>query len=184
MLIWLKRTILLMIAIPFFLLLLWYVSSFIFYLNDLKDFAVSGTRIAESIKHPFYKLVIAGETKEGIHSYAIRQAYRSLVFDKKRGSMLSWHLNNMLWYQASRLHFSESEIFGIWIQCALSACDQGIREVSYKYFAKDIIDLSERELASLVALVKSPSIYAPSTVNGAKRTNEILERFKTQNKLD
>jgi membrane carboxypeptidase/penicillin-binding protein len=91
-----------------------------------------------------------------------------------------WNANNILWRGASLMHFTEQEIFGLWVECALSRCDGGLNFIARKYFGKELLELSQRELASLVAVVRSPTRYAPGTESGKKRTNEILEKAKTR----
>jgi len=46
------------------------------------------------------------------------------------------------------------------------------------YFGRPLKDLSEPELAALVAAVRSPSRFLPGSESGVKRANEILESAK------
>lgn len=157
-------------------LVFWYAISFLPHLSELKSISSRGSESIGSIEHAFYPLAVAGESTEGLRSYAVRQAYRSLVFEHSPGGTFSWHTNNILWLGASYFHFNEHEIFGLWVECALSRCDSGLKSAARKYFGKEITDLSEKELAGLVAVVKGPTRYAPGTELGEKRTNEILAR--------
>ncbi|HEY8158725.1 MAG TPA: transglycosylase domain-containing protein [Methylobacter sp.] len=163
------------VAVPVLGLLIWYMASFIPYLGELKSLAEQGVKIKKDANPAFYSIAVAGETTNRIRSYAFRQAYWSLVAEKGNSGMLSWHLNNVLWRVASHLHFNKEETFGIWVECSLYGCGRGLEEASQKFFGKAINTLSEDELAGLVALVKSPSIYAPGTLRGQDRKRMILE---------
>lgn len=178
MLKWLKMIIIAVVGGPLIVLGLWYAISFLPHLGELKSIASRGNESIRSIEHVFYPLVVAGESKKGIRSYATRQAYWTLVHQKTPGRMLIWHTNNMLWYGASYMHFNEHQILGLWVECALSHCENGLKDVAQKYFGKALIDLSEKEQAELVAVMRHPTKYAPGTEFGKKRTNEILEKAK------
>lgn len=173
---WLKISIIVVVGGLLVALVFWYAISFLPHLSELKSISSRGSESIRNIEHVFYPLAVAGETTEGLRSYAVRQAYRSLVFEHSPGETFSWHANNILWLGASYFHFNEHEIFGLWVECALSRCDSGLKSVARQYFGKEITDLSERELAGLVAIVKGPTRYAPGTELGEKRTNEILVR--------
>lgn len=164
------------IAAPALALLTWYMASFAPHLRELRSLAAQGMKVKEDANPAFYSLAVAGETKNLIRSYAVRQAYWSLVAEKGSGGTLSWHLDNILWQVASHLHFNEDEVFGIWVECSLYGCGRGLKEASLKFFGKPIGTLSEEELAALVALVKSPSIYPPGTPRGEERKHMILKK--------
>lgn len=154
----------------------WYVVSFLPYRNDLETIAMKGEKAIRNIKPSLYPMAVAGETKVGIRSYAMRQAYFSIVFEKHRNNMLSWHANNVLWYFASYIHLTNDEVFGIWVECSFSGCGRGLREASLKYFNTEIDDLSEKEMAGLIAVVRNPARYAPGTALGENRAKQILEK--------
>ena len=132
------------------------------HLYELQAIAARGNASVSRVEKVLYQLATAGESKEAIRSWAVRQAYWSLVYENSRGGMLGWHANNLLWNLASRVHLNEREVFGLWVQCAISQCGYGLTAASPKYFGKDLSELSERELARLVATVRSPTKYAPA----------------------
>lgn len=166
------------IAGPLAALVFWYAMTFLPHLGDLKSISARGNAAIARIEQTLYPLAVAGETRQGLRSYAMRQAYWSLAYQQAPGRALSWHANNLLWLGASYLHFNDHEIFGLWVECALSQCDGGLNKMAQKHFGREITHLSERELAGLVAMVKSPPRYAPGTVRGEQRTDQILERAK------
>jgi hypothetical protein len=175
----LKRLILAFIGTPLLALAAWYSFSFLPHLGELNEISSRGSESVKEIENVLYPLAIAGESREGLRSYAVRQAYFSLVDKDNPGRMLVWHANNFLWYGASYLHFNNHELFGIWAQCALLGCAQGLNEVARKYFGKDLTAFSKKELAGIVAVIRSPTRFAPGTEAGEKRANVILERAKT-----
>lgn len=177
---WLKRVSLAFIGMPLLALAAWYSFLFLPHLAELNDISSRGSESVKEIESVLYPLAVAGESREGLRSYAVRQAYYSLVYKDNRGRMFAWHANTILWYGASYIHFNDRELFGIWAQCALSGCGQGLNEVARKYFGKELAAFSERELAGIVAVVRSPTMFAPGTEAGEKRASEILERAKTQ----
>ncbi|SRR5712692_434138 len=179
---WIKRALVLTAALPAFALCLWYALSFLNHVGELKAIAERGNKSVASVERVLYSLAVAGETKEGLRSYALRQAYASLVFDENPSSMLSRRANDALWYFASNLHLRDQQVFGLWVECALYGCGRGLKEAAREYFGKELHNLSERELAGLVALVKSPSIFKPGSERGEQRTNEILEKVRTQDR--
>lgn len=174
----LKISVAAIIGGPLAALLLWYAFSFLLHLGELKSISARGNESIARMAPAFYPFAVAGETKQGLRSYAMRQAYRSLEYRQAQGRALSWHANNLLWLGASYPHFDEREIFGLWVECALSQCDGGLENIARKHFGKEATHFSERELAALVAMVRSPSRYAPGTVRGEQRTNLILDRAK------
>ncbi|MDH5668837.1 MAG: transglycosylase domain-containing protein [Nitrospira sp.] len=178
---WLKITAGVSAGGSFLTLALWYAIAFLPYLGEIKTISSRGNKVIKDIEHVIYPLAVAGETTQGLRSYAVRGAYWSLVHEQNPQGMLKWHTNNMLWLGASFIHFTDNEIFGLWVECVLPRCDGGLTSTAEKYFGRKISDLSERELAGLVALLKNPSRYAPGTESGETRTNEILKRVKTHN---
>lgn len=174
---WLKAVALGLVGAPAFALFIWYGVSFLVHLSELKSLAAQGQEIKASANPAFYKLAVLGETKDRIRSYALRQAYWSLVAEKEHGSTLSSHLNNLLWLASSHIHLNEDEVFGLWVECSLYGCGHGLMDASNKYFRKPINALTVEELAGLVALVKSPAMFAPGTTRGEERKLMILGKY-------
>ncbi len=158
----------------------WYAASFLPHLGELNKIAARGQESTRQVKNTIYPLAIASESKQGIRTYALRQAYYFLVYQQNRSTMTSWHLNNALWYLASLVHFSEDEVFAIWAECVLADCKNGLVDAAKKYFEADLNNLSEHDLAALVVLVKSPSRYAPGSERSEQRINELHKKVITQ----
>lgn len=160
-------------AAPFAAVLAWYAVSFLPHLGELDAFVEQGEKIRESANPAFYRMAVTAEKRERIRSYAVREAYWSLVGE--RGPTIDRQLNEALWLLASHIHFDDDEVFALWIECSLYGCGSGLMDASVKYFQKPIASLTEDELAGLVALVRSPGMFAPGTPRGEERKKMILE---------
>ncbi|MDD2800765.1 MAG: transglycosylase domain-containing protein [Methylobacter sp.] len=175
---WLIKASVALIGIPALVVSVWYAVSFLPYLSEINTYAKQGEEIVKDVNPMLYQIAVASETKEGIRSYAMSRAYSDLVYQKNRKSMLSWHANNVLWHFASYLHFDDRQIFNIWVACSLRDCGLGLKEAAQVYLGKEINSLSVKELSTLMAVVRSPSMYKPGTESGKQRTNQILEKIE------
>lgn len=177
---WLKKITILSIGTALISIVIWYSASFLPHLGELKELSSRGSIVIMDVEDDLYPLAVAGESKNGIRSYVTRSAYYSLVHeDANKSTKLVWHANNILWYGASFIHFNDQEIFGIWAQCALAGCGHGLNEIAQRYFGKKLMYFSEKELASLVAVIRNPTYFAPDTEVNNQRANEILDKTMT-----
>lgn len=110
---WLRRILLIVISVPILGIFTWYGISFLPHLSELKSIKKDGEIMVSSASDRLYPLMIASESKEHMRGFAIKEAYRSLVYEKKGGNNLSWHLNNLLWITASYIHFTDMAVFDI-----------------------------------------------------------------------
>jgi len=170
----LKLGLLVTLGSPLIAFILWYSFSFLPHLSEIREFARRGNESVRTIQGSLYPLLAAAESTDARRIYAMRQAYWSLVYEREPGGTLKWHAGNFLWYVASYIHFDETQIAGIWIECALAQCRSGLSSAARKYFGREPTQLSNRELAELLAVVRSPARYAPGTEAGAMRAKEIL----------
>jgi hypothetical protein len=174
----LKIALISIFASPLVAIGVWYTISFLPYLGAVRSIASQGSQSVRGIANVFYPLLAAAESNDAQRIYAMRQAYWSLVYEPESGGNLTWHTSNFLWYIASYIHFDERQIAGIWVECALSRCDGGLSQVARKYYAENLVHLSESELAALLGAVRSPTEYAPDQKAGMDRTKAILEKAK------
>ncbi|MBN1473389.1 MAG: transglycosylase domain-containing protein [Syntrophaceae bacterium] len=137
-----------------------------------------GSKIIKSASKSLYPIAVAGETDVGIRSYAIKAAYTEFVFKKEHSRHLKWALNNLLWYYSSFFHFNDKDIFNIWSYFAPFEGGQGLDKSSLHYFNKPLTDLNDREYATLIAIVRSPSRYKPGSSKTEKRVDDILLKVK------
>ncbi|QAU34677.1 transglycosylase domain-containing protein [Janthinobacterium sp. 17J80-10] len=177
---WILGVLVVITVTPIIALLTWYVAFFLPHLNELKAQAKYGQEIVRPVKEALYPLAIAAEGEKGIRIGAIRDAYWS-VLSRNNVPAVRRHINEWLWMLVSYIHFDEREIFGIWANCALLGCDKGLPEAARKYYGKAITEMSQRELAGLVALIKSPTAFAPGSKRSEKRIEVILEEIKPHN---
>jgi hypothetical protein len=137
-----------------------------------------GSKIKKSASKSLYTIALAGETKVGIRSYAIKAAYTEFVFKKEHSRHLKWALNNLLWFYSSFIHFNDKDVFNIWLYFAPFEGGYGLDKSSMHYFNKPLSELSDREYATLVAIVRSPSRYKPGSSKTEKRVDSILLKVK------
>ena len=168
-----------LVAFLLLLPLLWYALAYLPYVGLIRTLATQGANSIQGADPLLRPLVLADQTPAQVRSYAMRQAYASLVFDNNRGSAISWHANTTLWYLASYLHLRDGEMLGLWAQCAFG-CGHGLSQASLQYLHKDVHLLSGREAANLVAAVKSPVRYVPGSSANERRTDELLARLRVQ----
>jgi hypothetical protein len=173
------RILLIAIAVPSAGLAIWYEVSFLPHVNRMEEMARTGYKEAKPVIDCLHKYAVTAETESGIRQWAIRQAYRSLVYNEKRSSIASWHANNALWYLASHIHFNDEDTFGLWLSCSISGCGKGFQIAAKEYYGKALRDLNKRELIGLVAVVKSPSLYKPGSANSENRIEHILRNTQS-----
>ena len=173
-----SKLIAVVVAILVFAVIFWYSSTFLPYMDELGVISERGNLSMGDNKKYFYRAVVAAESKDRIRSYAMRQAYWSLVYSNESKGNLKWHFNNALWYYASFVHLNDQEVFGILVDCGLFFCGKGLNKASSTYYGKKIVQLSNRELIGMAALVKSPSRYKPGSRFSENRIKKIIEKLE------
>lgn len=128
-----------------------------------------------------YTLAVAAEGKDGIRQFGIKGAYWEIVYKHKRTDIGRWHLGNALWYISSYLHFDDEEMFRMWANFAPYEKGQGLTGSATYYFNKPLADLTTKEYATLVAVVKSPSMFKPGTPRGEERIKRVIAITETHN---
>lgn len=179
--IWIRSLAIGVFIFPLVVLVVWYLLSFVVNISELNKFAKKGGEVVDISNPILYELVVAAESKSTIRGFAMKNAYYSIVYEKEKSRIIWWHLNNLLWYYASYLHFSDKDVFAIWVECSLSPCGKGLNDASEKYFGKKLNLLSVTELAQLVASVRSPSKYALGSAQGNERASLLLKSIETHN---
>jgi len=157
----------------------WYCFSYLPHVSEINYIVTQGDSIVSSAPHVLYDIAIADGSKESIRTYAIQQAYWHLGRNENPGKMLLSQLNESLWLLVSYLHFSEKQVFSIWVYYAPYEGGRGLKDASLYYFKKPLSDLDERSLAALVVVVRSPSRYKPGTERSERRIEQIFKKLKT-----
>ena len=177
---WLKRILAAMIVLPMTGLVVWYSMSFLPHLSELKSLSEQGLVIKNEANPAFYQLAVIGEGESRMRSYAMSQSYQFLVNERRQQRTFTAMLNKMLWWGASYLHFNDEKMFGIWVKCGLYVCDKGLPYASQRFLNKPISELNVDELAGLVVLVKSPSVYSHDSARMNEKKTQLLEKLKGQ----
>jgi membrane peptidoglycan carboxypeptidase len=69
----------------------------------------------------------------------------------------------------------------MWANFAPYEEGQGFAESASYYFNKPLVDLTTKEYATLVAVVKSPNMFKPGTARGDKRIKRVIAIAETYN---
>ena len=154
----------------------WYQVSFGSKLEKFELMIERGLSSVDLVEDKLYPLVEASQTRDEIRKYAVELAYDFLA--KKGGRTLYREIDRFMWFSVSKIHFSDEKIFGLWLDCVISGCEKGVSEAAKKYFRKNLNELTELELANLVAMVEKREKYYPGTESGKRRAKEILEQSK------
>ncbi len=162
------------LAAPTFAMIIWYGVSFYPYLDEIGAFSKRGSESIRALRGNFQRIVEIAETKPRVRSYAMEQAFWKLEPEKNR-SQPSLHVNNVLWFVSSYIHFSDEEILGIWVDCSLLGCGKGLNVAVEKYYNTKLHNLDERDLIGLAVLVRSPTRYEPGSERSEKRISEIIK---------
>jgi len=173
---WFRRILLIVITVPIVGILAWYGVFFLPHLSEIKTISKEGEIIVSTAPDSLYALTIVSESKEHIRGFALKEAYRSLVYEKKGGNNLRWHLNNLLWLIASYIHFTDKEVFGIWAYYAPYERGRGLNNAAEFYFHKPLARLDERESAALISAARNPAHYKPGQKPSEHRIDLILNK--------
>lgn len=112
------------------------------------------------------EIALQEETQLGI----LRFSAHSLAVDLHDGHFRNfWNLAGLHWHVWLRVLYSDSEIFRIWLSMAPYGEGRGMNEASEHYFAKSIDKLSCYQIAQLVVMVRSPSMFKPGSTRSEKR---------------
>lgn len=170
---WIIRIIGTIVLIPLITLTFWYFGNFYPHLSELNKIIKNEEKVISNVSD-IQNLAVMVESSQGIRSYSLRQAYRELVFDKKRKSTMQWHTNTALWYFSSYLHFNENETFYLWSALVYSG-KKGLQESSIYLFDKELSELNLRQKAELVAMVKAPHRFKLGSTALNQRVDSILK---------
>ena len=167
-----------LISVPILLPIIWYVISFLPNRPIMNRYISHGETISTSAPKDLYDLAVLRETLPGIRRFAVAQSYRTIITETSN-SKLVHHFDNLVWYIASYIHYTDKEIYYIWLDCAVEMCDFGLDMASIKYLGKSIEDLNIHELAGLVVLVRGPSIFKPGSNRFEEHIDKLLEAYKS-----
>jgi hypothetical protein len=154
----LKRIALLCVLLPVLALAAWYTIAFLPHLASVK---ASSARGLAALGDAGRLLAEAHASPREMRTWAVRQSYATAHPQGPRNGMGVWHANNLLWYGASFIHFSNAEIRGVWTDCAIGPCGQGLPSAAQRYLGKSLHAVSPHEMAALVAYTRHPARNMP-----------------------
>lgn len=175
---WLVRVVSVLVVVPLMAFLLLYFSRFYPHISELKTIIASQEKVVSKVSD-IHRLALLFEGHQGIRNYATRLAYRELVFDKESIKTSTWHVDTALWYFSSYFHFNENEMFYLWSSLVYIQ-KKGLQRSSLYLFSKELSELSLRQKAELIAMVKAPHRFKLGSVALKKRVDRILGLTKIQ----
>ena len=107
---------------------------------------------------------------------------RNLLFkltNTSKKNMLTWHLSYAMWALLVRLHLPDDRISALYCVLAYNGQDYGANELSNRLFLKPLSQLSDKESATLIAILWSPSDYLQHHNDFTNRlSDELLTQLK------
>ncbi len=159
----------------------WYFASFYKYKGDIDRVFALAEKEYEVIDREIYQLAVIAEGEDCFSRWAPQRAYWDIV-DYRSKKHFTNQLNWLLWYYAFQMHYDQQKMFRLWCHYVVSPKGNGLKKAALHYFGKHIEALSLREKAAIVAMVRSPSRYAPGNEPSEQRVTDILERYKRYGK--
>jgi len=169
-----KKVVLLLIFTTILCLPTWYLIFFYPHLDKMNEISNRGVNTSGEKSDLLYRYAIAAETKHRFHRYALDQVYQNVTGNK--GSTVWNALNNSLWNFMGNVQFDEKYILGLWVDCALYECGFGLNKASNIFYEKNLVQLNNKELASIVVMVRSPSKFKIGSDESEKRINTIMSQ--------
>ena len=113
------------------------------------------------------------------------QIARSLMCDHS-GGMGKYHLNDIRLSWHIQMHFSEQQLFTIYVNRAyFGAGITGVERASEEFFHKEPDALNLGEAALIAGLLRAPDYFSPYKYpeRALRRRNKVLEEMVAQGKL-
>lgn len=128
----------------------------------------------EQIRH----LIAAMHQGGASPSYSVAQSlHRALL---PRTNSLHDSMRSMLWFGLMALHFSPTEMDGLYCRLASNGQGQGLNTLALRLFGQPLHALSESQAATVVAYTRSPSLYARSPEQLYIQRDRLLARLHAQ----
>jgi len=82
-----------------------------------------------------------------------------------------------LWQQMMKVHFDDKFIFGIWLECASTKCQEGgLNKLSNAIYKRNLSGLNNNELASLIFFIRDPDKYNIGSTGAEEKIRILLAR--------
>ncbi|MFC1615054.1 transglycosylase domain-containing protein [Patescibacteria group bacterium] len=109
----------------------------------------------------------------------ITQQLVKILLEHESERTITNKITELIYAFALELHLSKDTILNMYLNSVyLGNQAQGFAEASLVYFDKDVNELSETELVSLLATISSPSVQNPWKEKNDAEANKIAEQFE------
>ena len=98
----------------------------------------------------------------------------SLVYSDLTQSQ--WHVRGALWRMLLPMHFTESELYGLYASLAYNGADNGLNNFALRQYGLPLSHLSPAQSAATVAVTHAPTLYIRDPDRLAQRANRLLDK--------
>lgn len=124
---------------------------------------------------PYLRQLIKIDTHDRTTSLAARQLLVELHVPR---GMLGWHVTNALWTCLVALHVPDADQVRIFVSTAYLGNERGgFSAGADAAFHRPLSTLALTELATLVTISRSPSMYRPETERLSEARDRLLTKF-------
>jgi|GEM_PF-3457655 len=135
--------------------------------------------------HPLHKvpskavldLISLSEGHNQIKNYVAQHLLARFELDNRQ--MLWWHIEYSLWTFLMSTHYSDHDIFTLWLELALYEEGCGLNNSANYHYGHNLNQLNPEELATVVTIARSPSLYKADPKKLKERVNILLDRYRT-----
>jgi hypothetical protein len=133
--------------------------------------------------HPLHKhppeilsyLIDLSEGRDGIKFFVARRLLAK--FEHTRHRALWWHITDGLWTFLVSIHYSDQDILTLWLDFAPYKGGLGLNASANWHYGRDLDRLSTEEIARIVTIARSPSLYERDQERLEKRARTLLDRI-------
>lgn len=175
---YLIKCLLILTVVLIILFVAWYIISFLQYKDEIDYILSISQKEYANFDNSLYQLSVIAEGEKGILIWASYRLYWDISGKKTKEKQIVKQVNGLLWYYCVKLHYSKEDVFILWCHYSVYIEDYGLNNASLKYFGKNIQDLSLKQKATIVAMVKNPTIYIPGSEPSKIRVEQILSKYK------
>lgn len=122
-------------------------------------------------------ILAAHENGSPPSTHVARQLLAHLGLTSNDG-MLGWHARFALWERLVSMHMSQDRIIALYCTLSYNGSGYGLSSLSQHLFSKPLSALSEREAATVVAVLWAPDVYLKDPTRLAQRRDTLLARAR------
>jgi hypothetical protein len=146
--------------------------------NQARDILRKTNQLYKEPPKALIKLVILSEGRNNLAPFVARKLLNEFGYSKP--GMLVWHTRSMLWTILLYFHFNESERFAFWCHFARYEEGQGLNNSAQYHYGRNLDQLSDMELATLIVIARNPSLYKTNPIKLNERVTELLKKYSIQ----